>query len=336
MKHNKTLRTASLLFIAVLLISPIANASDPEIAASADISAINVDFEAGKITVSKDDSTISVDIEAGSSASGNISFLAYKNGAEDANIECIEQFTAGDGHFSAIVPTKTKLENGDVLRIIMGGLSEPVDLEIVLSTVIGISTNDKTSFRDKVEYTIKADNMQAVNLVALTMVVEGDPMDVAAAKIQGLNGFDVFQPFEWTDLGNNNWKSNVILGTYAGVTKSGSMDIGRLEFDAVRLGNAKVSISEVKVFGIDTVDGKPVSNERFSSIHPASAATEIFSVYDINDDGIVDYIDLSLAFYYYRAEAGDANWDYAKVADVNEDGVVDMLDFVGIYANFIE
>ncbi|MCL1901597.1 MAG: hypothetical protein FWG51_04290 [Firmicutes bacterium] len=95
-----------------------------------------MDFKYGKITVSKDYSTIRVDIEAGSISSGRISFLVYKNGSTDANIECIEEFTVGTAHFSTIIPTKTKLENGDVLKIIIGGLSEPVDLEISLPTVI--------------------------------------------------------------------------------------------------------------------------------------------------------------------------------------------------------
>jgi len=119
------------------------------------------------------------------------------------------------------------------------------------------------------------------------------------------------------------------------VTKSGSMDVGKLVLDSVKLGAAEVSLAKAIVYGIDIVDGVAVSNERMAVIDPASATTKVYSVYDLNDDGDVGWADLSLAFYYYLAKEGDANWDLAEVADVNGDGVVDMVDLVAIYANFI-
>ena len=73
---------------------------------------------------------------------------------------------------------------------------------------------------------------------------------------------------------------------------------------------------------------------KLSSPTTHSAVTKIFSIYDLNDDNSVGMADLSLAFYFYQSQAGDANWDAAKVADVNGDGVVDMLDLLEIYANF--
>jgi hypothetical protein len=157
--------------------------------------------------------------------------------------------------------------------------------------------------------------------------------------MQGRNGFQIFNPggqgTRWEALGDGRWQGNVILGTFAGVTKTGSMDVCRLLLDAVKLGDATLGITEAKVYGIDVSGSGAASNERAVSINPPSATTKVFSVYDINGDGRVDGADLSLAFYHYQAKEGDAGWENAKAADVNGDGVVNMLDLLGIYANYI-
>jgi hypothetical protein len=113
------------------------------------------------------------------------------------------------------------------------------------------------------------------------------------------------------------------------------MDIGRLALDTVKLGDARVTLTGVTVYGIDVADGEAVSNERISVINPVSAVTKVTSVYDVDGDSAVDLADLSLAFYYYQSRSGGANWASARAADVNGDGIVDMLDLVAIYANFI-
>ena len=55
--------------------------------------------------------------------------------------------------------------------------------------------------------------------------------------------------------------------------------------------------------------------------------------YDLNDDGVVDQIDLAIALKYFKAVAGDANWDTAKTADFNKDGIVDIEDFIMLANN---
>jgi len=113
------------------------------------------------------------------------------------------------------------------------------------------------------------------------------------------------------------------------------MDVGKLGLDATKLGYAKATLTAVNVYGIDIVNGMATSNSRKTAILPSSVTTDVFSIYDINGDHVVNGADLSLAFYYYQSKAGDSNWELAKVADVNGDGVVDMIDLVAIYANYI-
>ena len=48
--------------------------------------------------------------------------------------------------------------------------------------------------------------------------------------------------------------------------------------------------------------------------------------YDVNNDGILDARDLSLALYRFGAASADDNWDTVKSADISGDGIVDILD----------
>jgi len=208
-------------------------------------------------------------------------------------------------------------------------------VEEAVNVSVGVYADEKTHFGGKVEYTANAGDMKAVNLVELTFNVDGNILTGSNAILSGLNGFALFGDLVWTHLGDNLWQASAVLGTFSGVTKTGSMDIGNLVLDSVKLGNAEVTLVKAVFFGIDIVDGVAQSNERAAFIDPASATTKVYSVYDVDDDGEVGWADLSLAFFYYQSKLGDSNWDNAKAADVNGDGVVDMVDLVAIYANFI-
>jgi hypothetical protein len=207
-----------------------------------------------------------------------------------------------------------------------------------LTGSVGIRTNEKTLIGSKVEYIFDATKMETVNLIELTFNVDGNQLSQATAIIEGLNGFTVFKgdntnSIRWTNLGNNQYQGEVILGVLAG-TKSGSMDIGKLGLDAAKFGEAKVSLTNIKVIGIDIIDGSPVSNIRSALIYPASATSVVGSKYDLNGDGKVDSFDLALAFYFYQSMKGDADWEIARIADVNGDGKVDLVDLVAIFANY--
>jgi hypothetical protein len=206
---------------------------------------------------------------------------------------------------------------------------------------VGVNAAEKTAYGDKVEYTFSAANMATVNLIELTFEVSASILSNADAVLTGLNGFTVFDGPNWTNSGDGKLQCHAVLGIYTEQTKSGAMDVAKLSLDAKKLGNATLSLTGVNVYGIDMVNGKAQSSKRLAIAEPSSATTKVFSIYDLDDDGVVDYVDLSLAFFYYQARLGDPNWDDAKVADVTgsdgkPDGKVDMLDLLAIYANFID
>ena len=66
---------------------------------------------------------------------------------------------------------------------------------------------------------------------------------------------------------------------------------------------------------------------------PAMAAPQ-YSIFDVNQDGSVNGIDIAFAMNYYWIKITDPGWDeYAERCDINKDGRVDVIDLTLIYSN---
>ena len=63
-------------------------------------------------------------------------------------------------------------------------------------------------------------------------------------------------------------------------------------------------------------------------IENATVTTQVVDIFDLNNDGKVDQIDLAIAQSFYQAKEGDGNWTEAQKADLNSDGIVDLEDLV--------
>ncbi|MDR0380806.1 MAG: hypothetical protein LBH86_02240, partial [Oscillospiraceae bacterium] len=154
----------------------------------------------------------------------------------------------------------------------IAGLTGPVNLLTVknVGAAVGVTAKARAAFGSKVEYTFKASEMETVNLIELTFAVDGNLLSGTAAAVEALNGFAVFGDIQWKDLGDNQWQGKVILGILEnGQTKTGAADVAKLKLDAVKLGDAAVTLTGVRVYGIDIVNGAAVSSERMTAIYPA-------------------------------------------------------------------
>ena len=202
--------------------------------------------------------------------------------------------------------------------------------------VVGVSVDERVRYGDKVEYAFAAEAMDAANLIELTFEIDGNILGAADGAMEGQNGFAVFSGPDWASLGDGRLQGKAIIGVIgSGQTRSGDMDVAKLALDAARLGDAKLTLSAVSVYGIDIVDGVARSSQRATALSPAYATAKVYSIYDVNGDDEVGLADLSLAFYYYMSTPASPDWDAAMVCDVNGDGRVDMGDLIEIYANFI-
>ena len=175
-------------------------------------------------------------------------------------------------------------------------------------------------------YTVSVEKIPDITAVQLTLKVDGKFFETKASA--GLNGFSSVGAIEWVDIGGGIYEGTIVLA--ASTSASGNFDVFEVEFNLRgELGTTLVELVDFKVAyegaWVDCLYGDMIVETNIE---------KWYSVYDLNRDDVVDLRDISVAMMYYMAQAGDANWDTAKVADVNGDGVVDIEDLILIRANF--
>ena len=176
-------------------------------------------------------------------------------------------------------------------------------------------------------YKVSVTDVYGLTAVQLTLRVNGSFFSTKASA--GLDGFSSVGNIEWVEIGSG---SDIYEGTIvlASSGSSGDIDVFEIELWLTGLlGVTEVELVDFKMAyeggWVDFTDGNMVV---------VTSINQWFSPYDLNQDGVIDLRDISLAMMYYFAETGDANWAEAVIADVNEDGVVDIEDLVLIRANF--
>lgn len=188
-------------------------------------------------------------------------------------------------------------------------------------------TNGQPSFR----FALK--NAKNVATVRVQFTADTD-----AVSVTGANGFTVLDQA----------KGSVVGGKYTGEVMLVYVNAGRTAFTQsaetaiasfVTNGSTPtLKITGVTISGWDST-GKAVYGT-MGSIDPDelrfSAAT-----YDLNGDGKVDQLDITIAQAFYQARSTDSDWNTPgangaapSACDVNGDNVVDIQDLILIYLNF--
>ena len=179
-------------------------------------------------------------------------------------------------------------------------------------------------------YTVSMNNPE--KLTTATFWIEVDSDYLAGGSFEGLNGFQIQNGVRWENTAGSIWAACVTLTRMdGGVSGDGKLDVLAVTFAVLN----KHGMSEIKLAKV-LLSGYDESGEVF---YPAFAlmaeplileVAMVFSLYDLNKDGIVDQRDLTIAQRHFMAAEGDRGWDTAKIADVNGDGLVDIEDFVMI------
>jgi hypothetical protein len=230
------------------------------------------------------------------------------------------------------VRAQLKSQNGIAYTQPFGVINDPapdtavVSLSGVTNVVVG---------SDAV-YTVSVGDVS--KLATVTLQFEVDSTYFAGKSFTGLNGFDVLGDVVWTSTGTDVWVGRVtLINLNGGVSSTDVLDVFKMVFStrADALGTTDVRLVDARLSGY-TSDDEVVYTDYFmlNSVVQTSF-DKYFSIYDVNRDGVVDQLDLTMAQLYYMAKTGDANWDIAKYADVNGDGVVDIEDLILILKNIV-
>jgi len=223
----------------------------------------------------------------------------------------------------------------------------PVTINVVPSVVkASIHTESAVVVGTPATFTVSLEGMWDVNIVTLSFITSGEYLNLNLIdSYTGLNGFSIIQGPDFVNLGGNLWKGTVKLTYNGGFVKSnGALDILSISGATLKTGETTVTLTDMVVVGRDA-DGN--SAYLPGVIVEAEATTSIvnvppkYSKYDLNRDGAIDDLDLSIAASFYLCDETDADWETpyyngrsAKDADVTGDGVVDMADLIEIMANY--
>lgn len=163
-------------------------------------------------------------------------------------------------------------------------------------------------------------------------------VDASTVSVTGLNGFQVLgQP-----------KGSVANGKYTGEVMLAYLSDGRTAFNQtgetgiasfVTNGDTPtLKITGVTLSGWDS-DGKAIFGTT-GSIDPDEVKF-VATTYDLNGDGKVDQLDITVAQAAYQARSTESDWNTPgangvapSACDVTGDGVVDIQDLIAIYLNF--
>ena len=173
---------------------------------------------------------------------------------------------------------------------------------------------------DELSYTVSVKDAIQLATATLTFNVDGLENPVA----EGVNGWFVISQKE------ENGVVTAVLSNTTGVTSTEAVDIAVLKANTTgKTGNVTVELKDA------VLSSYVGDSEAFikTILTNASVTTNVhYSVYDVNQDGVVDQLDITRAQRCYGMNAGDEGWN--TLADVNGDHVVDINDLILILNNY--
>lgn len=163
-------------------------------------------------------------------------------------------------------------------------------------------------------------------------------VDASTVSVTGLSGFQVLgQP-----------KGSVANGKYTGEVMLAYLSDGRTAFTRTEETGIASFVTNgdtptLKIIGVTLSgwdsDGKAIFGTT-GSIDPDKVKF-VATTYDLNGDGKVDQLDITVAQAAYQARSNEGDWDTPgangaapSACDVNGDKVVDIQDLILIYLNF--
>lgn len=181
---------------------------------------------------------------------------------------------------------------------------------------------------DSIDYYYSVSEMANMNALDLTFDFDSDLLEFVAAEVIGIEDALI----EATSVEGS---VRVVAGFMTPVSTLESQDIIKLSFsvkgDIIDETSAVVYITEALAAAVGI-------NDAVSTTITEDEAGIMITSYritcDVNGDELLSINDLSLALELYRDAIGDANWADTSRADVNMDGIIDVVDLT-LIINYI-
>lgn len=274
---------------------------------------------------------LSATVRPASAADKSITWSSSKT--DVASVSSNGTVTAKKAGTAVITATATNGKSASCTVTVTGGTTDPDpgQPEAVVSADVALRNAGLADRNPSFRLALK--HAKNVTTVRVRFTV-----DASTVSVTGLNGFQVLdQP-----------KGSVSNGKYTGEVMLAYLNTGRTAFTQtsetgiasfVTTGSTPtLKITGVTISGWDS-NGKAVFGTT-GSIDPDEVKF-VATTYDLNGDGKVDQLDITVAQAAYQARSTESDWNTSgangvapSACDVTGDSVVDIQDLIAIYLNF--
>ncbi len=204
-------------------------------------------------------------------------------------------------------------------------LPEPANDKI--ETKAALTADKAAAEKGKSYFTLSLSEASGIANVQLTFEALTDDV-----KVTGENGFTVIGDIS-AEKNNGKYTGTVVLGFLNdGGSLFSSEKSSQIAKIIVNSENALLKITDMKISGWDSK--KNVGYGIVNEISPLEAEFTDALSYDVNGDGKVDLLDITVSQLYYRADKNSVAWNEAEKCDFNGDGIIDIEDYMAIWLNF--
>ncbi len=311
-------------------LGPVALIDTKESTGSTEVTSVTLNTYALSLEVGKT-GKLSATVLPASAANKSITWSSSKT--DVASVSSNGTVTAKKAGTAVITATATNGKSASCTVTVTGGTTDPDpgQPEAVVSADVALRNAGLADHNPSFRLALK--HAKNVTTVRVRFTV-----DARTVSVTGLNGFQVLgQP-----------KGSVANGKYTGEVMLAYLSNGRTAFTQtgetgiasfVTNGDTPtLKITDVTLSGWDS-DGKAIFGAT-GSIDPDKVKF-VAATYDLNGDGKVDQLDITVAQAAYQARPTESDWNTPgangvapSACDVTGDGVVDIQDLIAIYLNF--
>ena len=250
-----------------------------------------------------------------------------------ASVSANGTVTAKKAGTTVITATAVNGRSASCTVTVTGGTTEPDPGKPEAAVSADVALRNAGLADSKPSFRLALKNAKNVTTVSVRFTV-----DASTVNVTGLNGFTVLdQP-----------KGSYANGKYTGEVMLAYLNNSRTAFtQTAETGIASFVTNgdtpTLKITGVTLSgwgsDAKAVFGTT-GSIDPDEVKF-VAATYDLNNDGKVDQLDITIAQAAYQARSTDSDWNTPgangvapSACDVTGDGVVDIQDLIAIYLNF--